>query len=101
MRYFDHPVIQIGNKILRVNNQVILTKAQFEKTIQEHTGQGMTIYVWHDKDKVEKPKPLDISKPGFETKDFCIVWNPISHQKLGLAVKGNRLFYNAVSDVFR
>jgi hypothetical protein len=45
------------------------------------------LVVWHDNEKVQALKP-DMRKAGFEIKEICIVWNPISQQKLGLAVKG-------------
>jgi len=77
----------IGNKVLRVNNQVILTKAQFEKAIHDHAGQGITLAVWHDKEQVRLLR-LDTPTSGFEVKSLYIVWNPISNMKLGLAVKG-------------
>jgi len=80
--------VYVGNKILRVNNQMMLTKAQFEKSIQDHAGQGITLVVWHDKEQV-KLLQKDEPKPGFEVKQIWLVWNPISQQKLGLAVKGD------------
>jgi hypothetical protein len=77
----------IGNKILRVNNQGMLTKAQFDKAVRDHAGQGITLAVWHDKEQVRLLQ-LDTPKSGFEIKEIWLVWNPLSQAKLGLAVKG-------------
>jgi len=78
--------ICIGHKVLRVNNQVIITKTQFEKAIHDHAGQGVTLTVWHDKEHVKQLQ--HVKRAGYEIKDIVIVWNPISQQKLGLAIKG-------------
>lgn len=66
--------IQIGHKVLRVNNQVIITKAQFEKAIQDHAGQGVTIVVWHDKDQIKQLKQ-DTKRAGYEVTLFSTTTN--------------------------
>lgn len=66
----------------------MVTKAQFEKTVKDHAGQSVTVFVWHDKEKIKNAQSQDVKKEGFEIKDVCIVWNPISQQKLGLCIKG-------------
>lgn len=82
--------IFIGNKLLRVNNQPISTKAQFDKLVHDKAGQGLTITVWHDKEQIKNLKQpnQDVANAGFAVKELWIVWNPLSQQKLGLTIKG-------------